>query len=144
MSGFDTAGGAQALLTIVQGLSVGGQIGVPETPGARMYCSVTAAGQVYQKITLGANAGKTSRDTRYNLTMVYRLDGNEAAAELALMAKLDLIAAALAIGTETGHGMVVAFDTGLADTPDYQLRAGKEYREYPILVTLRQYHNPAA
>lgn len=141
---FDTAGGAQALLTIVQGLSVSGQIGVPETPGARLYCTVSAASQAYSRITLGANKGKTSRDTRYLLSLVYRLDGGEATAELALMAKLDAIAVALAIGTETAGGQVVAFDTGLADTPEYQLRAGKEYREFPILVTLRQYHDPAA
>jgi len=29
-------------------------------------------------------------------------------------------------------------DTGLADTPDYQMRAGKEYREYPIILTAPQ------
>lgn len=141
---FNTAAGANALLAVVQGLSVDGQIGVPESVNKRLYATVTAAGQTYSKLTLGANAGRTMRDARYMVTLVYRMDGGEAAAEAALMAKLDALALALKPGTETAGGLVVAFETGLADTPDYQVRAGKEFREFPILVTLRQVHVPAA
>lgn len=140
----DTAAGANALLTVLAGLSgIGGaQLGVPLESGKLLYGTVTAASQVYQKVTLGQNKGRTSRDARYMLSLSYRLDGHEAAAELALMGLLDELAVALHIGYETGAGQVVAFDTGLADTPEYQVRSGKEYREYPVLVTLRQYDVP--
>lgn len=139
---FDTAAGANALLAVLNALSLGGaQIGVPESIGPRVYGTVTAASQAYQKVSLGRSAGLTARDTRYTVTLAYRLDGNESDAELTLMAKLDALVRALAIGTQLAGaaGQVTALDTGLADAPEYQTRAGKEFREYPVLITLRQY-----
>jgi len=137
---YDTPGGANALLAVLNTLGLGGaQIGVPESSPKRVYGTVTAASQAYEKVALGKHAGGTSRDTRYTITLAYRLDGDETAAELGLMAKLDALMAAVAIGTDTNAGRVVALDTTLADAPEYQVRAGKEYREYPIIVTLRQF-----
>lgn len=134
---FTTKTVAQQLVTILGGLSGVGsaQLGVPESIGRRVYGIVTAAGQsIVSKTT-----GTLRRSARYNCTLVYRVDGSEATAEEALMDALDAFLTALyADRTLGGRCKDLTIDASLADTPEYQLRAGKEYREYPVIVTVMQ------
>lgn len=136
---FDTAAGAEHIKTILSGLSgIGGaQIGVPESIGPRVWGYVTAASQDIGRKTTG---GLYQRDARYTATLAYRLDGAEAAAETALMGLLDAFITALLTNRLLVDGSEInAVDTGLADLPEYVARAAKEYREYPIIITIRQY-----
>lgn len=133
---------ANRLLAIAQGLSgIGGaQIGVPESIGQRVYAFITAGGAV----TGRKAAGVMYRDQRYRVVFVYRLDGAEATAEATLMALVDAFLAALhADLTLAATCEGIEIDAGLADAPEYQIRAGKEFREWPLVVTARQYatHN---
>lgn len=134
---FNTRAPAEALVAMLDGLTgvSGAQLGVPASVATRIYATVTAASQA---LTSKATA-TTRRAARYMCTLVYRMDGTEAAAEQALMDVLDLFIAAL-MADRTLGGLVkdLEVDPTLADTPEYQARAGKEYREYPILVTVYQ------
>lgn len=129
---------AQALVTLLTGLAGMGsvQLGVPVTVGPSVSAYVTAAGQPMGRKT----SGTTFRDMRFNCTLAYRVDNAEATAETTLMdlldAFVDAVNADLTIG---GVCKSADVDLTLADTPQYFIRAGKEFREYPILVTLRQY-----
>ncbi len=139
---YATKAGADAIVAVLRGLaglsSAQAQVGVPEGMGARLYATVTAGSQVYVRQSVGLG-GLTSRDTRYTVMLYYQLNQNEEGAEDALMDVLDALMTALPIGHDTGYGQVMGLDTSLADLPDYQVHAGKEYREYPILITLRQF-----
>jgi hypothetical protein len=129
---------AQRLLAILQGLAgIGGaQIGVPESIGPRVYAYLTAGG-----ISSGRKAnGVMYRDARYRIAFVYRLDGAETAAETTVMGLVDAFLAALhADLTLAGTCEAIEIDAGLADAPEYQIRAGREYREWPLTVSCRQY-----
>jgi hypothetical protein len=136
---FDTRAGAEAILSLLSGLAgIGGaQIGVPESIGPRVYGYVTAASQSLSRKT---TKGAYQREARYTATLAYRLDGDEAAAELALMDVLDQFIAALLSNRKLADGSeVTGIDTGLADLPDYIARAAAEYREYPVIITVQQF-----
>lgn len=133
-----TKSGANALKTVLVGLSGMGavQIGVPVTASKRVTAFVVAAGQVVTRKTTGT----TARDARYNCTLAYRVDGAEVTAETTLMDLVDAFITALeADQTLGGVCKSLEIDLTLADTPEYFIRAGKEFREYPVIVTLRQY-----
>lgn len=134
---FNTKAPAEALVALLDGLTgvAGAQLGVPASVSTRIYATVTAASQVITPKT----SATTRRGARYNCTLIYRLDGTEAAAEQALMDVLDLFIAAL-MADRTLGGLVkdIEIDATLADSAEYQVRAGKEYREFPILVTVYQ------
>ncbi len=138
---FNTAAVTNELVSILSGLtglttSGAVKIGAPESVGPRLSAYVTIGSQSSNLKTTGS----TYRDARYFVNLAYRVDGAEATAETTLMGVVDAFLAALyADLTLNGICAKVEIDTGLADTPDYQLRAGKEYREYPIIVTARQY-----
>ncbi len=134
---YSTRGPAEALIALLSGLAGLGAVktGVPESVGKRLEAFVTMGGQ-----TIGAKAtGTTYRDARYYVSFVYRLDGDEAAAELALMDLVDaFIMAVDADRTLGGSCQGTAIDPSPADDPEYRNYSGQECRQYPILVTARQ------
>lgn len=134
---FDNLAVANQLRTVLAGLSGMGaaQIGAPESVGPRVMSYVTLGGQTASRKTTGT----TLRETRFFCMFAYRIDGAETTAETTLMGLVDAFMVALhadltLAGTVTG---LEASSQG-ADEPDYQLRAGKEYREYPVVVTVTQ------
>jgi hypothetical protein len=67
------------------------------------------------------------------------VDGAETTAETTLMDLVDAFLTALyADLTLAGTARSLEADSQAADEPEYQLRAGKEYREYPVVVTVVQ------
>lgn len=135
---FNTQSVADELVAILTGLSGMGavQIGAPESVGPRVSAYVTMGSQSTPRKTTGTVA----RDARYFVCLTYRLDGAEATAETTLMGLVDAFLTALhADLTLGGICQGLEIDTGLADTPEYQARSGKEYREYPLIITARQY-----
>lgn len=135
---FNTPAGATALVSVLTGLTGMGsvQIGVPESIGKQVSAYVTAGGSMPVEKTTGTLA----RDQRYNCTLCYRVDDSETAAETTLMGLLDLFIAALMADRTLGNVCKnLTIDLTLADSPQYLIYAGKEYREFPVVVTLRQY-----
>lgn len=122
---------AEELVNVLSGLSVSAQIGLPKGVGPRLYGFVTMGSQQLVRKTTGT----AQRRRRFFVLLVYRVDGDEDAAEDVLMDLVDsFVGALLADLTLNGTCRSLEVDTGLADEPDYQLRAGKEFREYPVLV----------
>lgn len=134
----DTGAAAAAIVTILEGLAGMGvvQIGAPESVGPRVSAYVSMGSQRVMKKA----AGVVGREARIFVQLAYRVDGAETTAETTLMGLVDDLIDALNADVTLG-GVVSGseIDTGMADEPDYQLRAGKEYREYPVVVTVRQY-----
>jgi hypothetical protein len=134
---FDTAGVANRLVAILAGISGVGtaQLGIPERTSLRCSAYVAAASQTPQRHTMGT----VRRKARYFVLLVYRPDGDEATAESTLMGIIDAFLVAIyADLTLAGTCKDVEIDMGLADSPEYQMRAGKEFREYPIIITATQ------
>jgi len=134
---FATKSVATALKTLAENINGvhAATIGVPETISNRVHAIITAAGQdIGEKTT-----GTLSRGARYMVNFAYRLDGAETTAEEALMDIIDLFQAALfADRTLGGVCTDIRVDVTLPDAPDYQTRAGKEFREFPVMVTAMQ------
>jgi hypothetical protein len=128
---------ANALQTILAGLSGMGavQIGAPTSIGPQVGAYVTMGSQT----TVRKSAGITQREGRFFCMLAYRVDGAETTAETTLMGLVDAFMAALHADLTLG-GVVedLTADSQAADEPDYQLRAGREYREYPVVVTVTQ------
>lgn len=111
------------------------QIGAPQSIGPRISAWLTVGGhQMVRKAT-----AVTQRETRIYVLFCYRVDGAESDTETALAEIVDDFLAALYDDLTLG-GVVfdLRVDSTAADEPDYQLRAGKEYREYPVIVTVVQ------
>ena len=142
---YNTKAVAARLESIIEGLSGIGwvQYGAPLSTSKRVGAYITMGSQQSSpKFT-----GNTVRDARYFVNFCYRLDGAESSAETTLMDLVDAFLQALyddltlkdpATGVPTCQG-AIGIDTGLADEPHYWERAGKEFREYPIVITARQY-----
>ena len=128
---------ANQLVAVLQGLNGMGavQIGVPESVGPRVMSYVTMGGQT----TARRATGTLLREARFLCMFAYRVDGAEATAETTLMGLVDAFLGALYADLTMG-GTVLGLEASsqAADEPDYQLRAGKEYREYPVMVTVTQ------
>jgi hypothetical protein len=134
---FDSLAPANRLVSVLTSLSAvnSAQIGAPESVSTRLSAYVTMGSQGVGRKTTGT----TQRQTRYFVMFVYRVDGDETAAETALMQTVDAFMAALyADLTLNGTGTDLEAASLAADEPEYQLRVGKEYREYPIVVTVTQ------
>lgn len=135
---FDAPAVANALLSVLQDLEAldSSQIGAPEDVGTRVAAYVTMGS--HSKVP--KTTGTTRRETRFMVMFLYRVGSNETAAELALMGVVDDFMAALDADRTLG-GVVKALEaeSQLADEPSYVLRAGQEYREYPVLVMVTQY-----
>lgn len=128
---------ANQLVTVLDGLSGMGaaQIGAPESVALRVSAYVTMGSQsVVRKAT-----GITQRESRFFVLFAYRVEGAESTAETTLMGLVDAFFNALYADLTLG-GTVHSLEANsqAADEPDYQLRAGKEYREYPVTVTVIQ------
>lgn len=134
---YDAGAAANALVDVLEGLSGMGavQIGAPQSVGVQ----VSAWVGLGSHRTIRKATAVTQRETRFYVLFCYRVDGAEAAAEVALMALVDAFLAALhADLTLAGTVFDLKADSAVSDEPDYQLRAGKEYREYPVVVTVVQ------
>lgn len=134
---YNSAAVAAQLKTVLEGLSGMGavQIGAPESVGPRVSAYVTLGGQANERKATGI----MQRETRFYCMLAYRVDGAETTAETTLMDLADAFLNALhADLTLAGTVEALSADSVAADEPDYQLRAGKEYREYPIIVTVIQ------
>lgn len=125
---------ATQLVAVLTGLSITAQIGAPKSVAPTVSAWVSfGSTRGLRKAT-----GTAQRTKRFFVLFVYRLDGDETTAEQALMDAVDSFVTALyADLTLNDTCRALEVDTGLADEPDYQLRAGKEYREYPVLVECR-------
>ena len=128
---------ASALVTLMSGLAGMGsvQIGAPESMPTTVSGYVTLGSQQAVRKTTGT----TQRETRFFCMLAYRVDGAEATAETTLMGLADAFMVALDADKTLGgvvHDAVA--NSQAADEPDYQLRAGKEFREYPIMVVVTQ------
>lgn len=134
---FSTVAVANQLVAVLQGLSGMGavQIGAPESVGPRVVAYVTMGSQTTTRQVIGV----VNRDTRFMCMFAYRLDGAETTAETTLMGLVDAFLNALhADLTLAGTVKSLEANSAAADEPDYQLRAGKEYREYPVVVEVKQ------
>ena len=135
---FDSKAVADQLVTLLSGVT-GVNLarkGVPESQSVFLEADVTLGGH-----TVGRKAqGVTYRDQRYLVTLSYRLAGAESTAEDALMVAVDDLIQQLHDDlTLAGTCQGVEIDASAADSPDYQPRAGREYREYPVTNIARQY-----
>lgn len=128
---------ANQLVTILTGLSGMGaaQLGMPLSIGPRVTSYVTMGSQASSVKA----AGVKQRTTRYFVVMAYRLDDAESTAESTLMSLVDAFMQAIH-DDKTLAGTVYNAEVNslAADEPDYQLRAGKEFREYPLVVEVVQ------
>lgn len=133
----DNAAVAAQLETILSGLAGMGtvNIGAPEAVGMQVSAYVTMGSQTTQRSAQGV----FDRTTRFWVMFLYRVDGNESAAENTLMALVDGFTNAIMTDLSlSGTVDSCTVDSSAADAPEYQLRAGKEYREYPVVVTISQ------
>jgi hypothetical protein len=137
MSSLDSGAVAVALKGVLEGLSglAAVQIGAPTHIGPRVSAYVTMGSQA----TVRKSGGITQREGRFFCMLAYRVDGAETTAETTLMGLADAFMEALHADLTLG-GVVadLTADSAAADEPDYQLRAGREYREYPVVVTVTQ------
>jgi hypothetical protein len=141
---FDSAGPLLYLFTLLQQLqgptgtllqSV--EIGAPSNLQDRVSAFVALGEQNVKDFTMTIMA----RDSAYYVGFGYRVDPNQAQAELTLAAILD--AFLTAIYSDRTLGGTVNSDTlvdlSLTKTPQYQKVAQQEYRIYACLVHVRQY-----
>jgi hypothetical protein len=136
MTTYDSKAVAQKLVTILGDLVGTAQIGAPANVGTQLAAYVTMGSQSRSRKATGVGM----RLGRFMVMFVYRVDKNETAAEEALMDVVDAFLAALdADLTLGGTAAALEADSQAADEPDYQLRAGREFREYPVVVTVTQY-----
>jgi len=130
----------QRLKTILSGLT-GVQAayeGVPESLPYAVSAYVTLGGQDPKDIA----GGLRSRWANYRVTFAYRVGGAELTAEEALADILDLFEAALyADRTLAGTVESLEADWSGADEPRYVPVVGVEYREFPVMVKVKQQRN---
>lgn len=121
-------------LAALSGMGVS-QIGAPESVGPRVSAYVTLGSQSVSRIA----GGLVQRESRFFCMFAYRLDGAEATAETTLAAAVDAFMQAIQDDLTLGDNVeTTEVSSHAADEPDYQLRAGKEYREYPVMITATQ------
>jgi hypothetical protein len=128
---------ADELVAVLAGLSGMGvaQVGAPESFGPKVGSYVTLGGIQSQRVV----SAVVERDTRFFCMFAYRVDEAEATAETTLMGLVDGFMDALnADLTLGGVARSLEISSSTADEPEYQLRAGREYREYPVVVTVKQ------
>lgn len=134
---FNTSAVATQLVTVLSGLTGMGaaQIGAPESVGKRVHAYVTMGSQTPVRKT----TERVDREARYMVMFAYRVDNAETTAETTLMGLVDDFMQAL-FADLTLNGTVDSLEVSslAADEPNYQLRAGKEYREYPVIVSVMQ------
>lgn len=123
-----------AILANIDGMGAV-NIGAPTAVPVTVSSYVTLGSQTTQRVAQGV----FEQVARFWVMFLYRVDGNETTAENALMGMVDgFVAAVMADLSLAGTVDTATVDSSAADAPDYQLRAGKEYREYPVVVTVTQ------
>jgi hypothetical protein len=125
------------LVILLEGLTGMGavQIGAPSAISTAVGAWVSLGSQQTQRVAQGV----MERETRLLVMLVYRLDKNSSTAEVALMGVVDaFLEAIFADLTRGGTVEATSVDTSAADEPTYQLWAGMEYREYPLIVSVIQ------
>ena len=130
----------QALKTLVEGLAGMQDVleGVPQSLAYRVSAYITVGGQ-QPKDSAG---GLRSRWASYRVTFAYRVGGAETTAEEAIADLLDALEAALyADRTLSGTVESLEADWSAADEPRYVPVAGSEFREYPVMVRVKQSRN---
>lgn len=138
MTSVNTSGAATAVKTILEGLSgmTSVQIGAPEAIGPTVSAWLTMGSANDVRKTTGT----TQRQQRIFIVFCYRVQGSgEVTAETTLMGLVDAFFAAVNADKSLGGAVDSAEVSSLAaDEPEYQLRAGLEYREYPMVVVYTQ------
>ncbi len=134
---FDSAAVLTQLKTVVSGLA-GLQavyVGVPQSLGERVSAYITLGGQRPSDKA----GGLRQRPMNYRIVFAYRVGGDVESAELAVAALVDALEAALYADRSLG-GTVESLeaDFSAADEPRYVAVAGMEFREYPVVVTVKQ------
>jgi len=112
-------------------------VGVPESPGSQVVAYIALAGQR----TVVQPVGVLRRDANYFIGFAYAVEGAEASAETTLAAWVDALAVALTVEKRTdlaGTCDAMDWDFSLGDSPTYQPIAGREFRVFPVLVTVTQ------
>ncbi|RMG98266.1 MAG: hypothetical protein D6706_07370 [Chloroflexi bacterium] len=138
MAAINTTAAANAVVSLLQSLSGMGdvQIGAPASVGTTVSAWVTM-GSAQDEIRA---TGTTVRRQRLLVMFVYRIPtAGETTAETSLMALVDAFFAAVNADKTLGGVVDRAEVNSLAaDEPDYAMRAGLEYREYPVVVSVTQ------
>lgn len=128
---------ANALATVLSGIDglQGGQFGAPVSVGEQVTYYIAMGRRSRRRKTTGTN----QHEINMFVCFCYRVDGNEVAAETTLMSIVDDFEAALDADLTLG-GVVDSLDYSSlsADEPEYRPRSGKEYREYPMIVSVTQ------
>lgn len=139
---FDTVGPMNHILSVLATVPniATVQLGAPLSWAKRTSAYVTLGPQPSDIKTAG---GTVWRDAHYFVDIGYRCDddGNGVTeAELVLAAAVDALQR-MVYADKTLGGLVqdTKIDTGLSQEPEYRMRAGKEYREYPVVLVCRQY-----
>ena len=127
---------ATRLITVLEGLSglTAAQIGAPASIGPQLTAWIGLGSySPVRKIT-----GITQQEVHYFVCFCYRVDESESTAETTLLGLIPAFDAALhADLTLNGTVLSLTLNSLTADEPEYQLRAGKEYREYPMVVAAK-------
>lgn len=138
---YDTAGVADVvkdLLTDVLVAQAGGgtvQIGAPLNLATTVSAYVTLGSQTL----VLKNTGTTQRQLRLLIVLAYRVAGNEETAETVLMGLVDDIIATVYADLTLGGVVMRAELASLgADEPEYMAIAGREFRQYPLVLTVWQ------
>jgi len=137
MASVNTSGAATAVKTLLEGLSGMGlvQIGAPEAIGPQVSAWLTMGSANDTRKTTGT----TQRQQRLFVLFCYRIQGSAATAETTLMGLVDAFFAAVNADKTLGGAVDSAEINSLAaDEPEYALRAGQEFREYPMVVYYTQ------
>lgn len=138
---FNTPAALNAIVNLVSGLpSLQGLAlkGAPANLDYKVTAFVACGGQAPKDKA----AGLRQRAMNFWVMFAYRTGGDVATAENTIAALLDEFETALYADRTLG-GVVesVEADFSSADSPDYRTVAGHEYREYPVIVTVKQSRN---
>jgi len=110
-------------------------IGVPQAIGERVCAFITLGSQR----TFDRVAGLRQRELQYRIVFAYRVGGDASSAEGAIAGLLDALETSLYADRTLG-GIVESLgaDFSAAGDPRYVATAGLEFREYPVVVTVKQ------
>lgn len=134
----DSGAIADALVDVLQGLTGIGpvQLGVPKSFTERIHAFVTMAGKLMGR----KNSGTSYVDHRFFVCFCYRVGDAESTAETTLMGLVDQFLQALHDDLTLGgtcEGLEI--EVTAPDEPEYRPYAGREYRDYPLTISARQY-----
>lgn len=134
----DTQAAYAAVVAVVTALSGVQRVyqGVPESIGNQVVAIVTVGGQrVLRRMSGGAQVW----EQRFVVTFAYRVGAAESTAEATIAQLIDRLRLAI-LDDRNLDGTVSSADVdlSLADGPEYELRAGQEFRRYPVAVVTEQ------